>query len=224
MAAETTLDERGPGPSGGLPGMRALLRRSPWIALAATLGLTAGVGLDQIRSPVYESTAYLAVTSVTSQDAGSMARSAQALARLATSLSIVSDPLREAGLADAAADPARFIRVQAAPDAPIVSVTGMSTDAATAQRTAEVVSRTLTGLDAVDPFEAALVGFPPIPEDPTAPSWLAPAGGAGIAGVLAVALAATLPEERRTPTSAGRERGRTFLRALRAPRGRRSNA
>jgi uncharacterized protein involved in exopolysaccharide biosynthesis len=180
---------------GGLPGMGALLQRIPWVVLAAVLGLAGGLGLDLVRTPVYESTAYLAVTSEANQDARSMARSAQALARLATSPGIVGDPLRDAGLADAAADPRRFIRVQAAPDASIISITGTSTNAATARRTAETVSEALTGLDAVDPFDVAAVGSPLTPDEPTIPSWVAPAGGAGIATALAVVLAGTLPDQ-----------------------------
>ncbi|WP_167759000.1 Wzz/FepE/Etk N-terminal domain-containing protein [Blastococcus sp. TF02A_35] len=179
----------------GLPGVRLLLRRARWVVLAAVLGLAAGATLDLVRTPVYESTAYLAVTTERSQDTGAMARSAQALARLATSPGIVSAPLRVAGLPDAAADPRGFITVQAAPDAPVISVTGRSSDAEAAQRIAESVSFTLVGLDAVEPFDAVVVGEPAVPDDPTMPWWVVPFGGAAGAAGLGLVLAATLPHD-----------------------------
>ena len=186
-----------------LPGPRAILRRARWMAVAAGIGLGGGIALDVVRTPVYESTAYVTVTSADSGQTGNAPRSAQALARLATSPGIIGGPLRAEGLAEAAADPRAYIRVQAAPDAPIVSVTGRSTEAAAAQRTAVTVGETLVALDAVEPFETSLVAVPPVPEAPTVPAWLAPAGGAGVGAAVGLLLAATVPVGTRRRTAAG---------------------
>ncbi|RBY96240.1 hypothetical protein DQ237_10280 [Blastococcus sp. TF02-8] len=176
-----------------LPGVRVLLRRTWWALLAAAIGVGAGLGLDVLRAPVYESTAYLVVAADDVGQAGDAARSAQALARLATSPGIVSGPLRVAGQVEAAEDPRSFVLVQAAPDAPVVSVTGRAADAAGAQRTAATVVRTLVGLDAVEPFDTALVAAPPLPEQATVPVWLVPAGGGTLGAALGLLLAATVP-------------------------------
>src|SRR3954470_11446473 len=87
-----------------LPGVHTILRRRWWVAVGVVVGLLTGIALGQLRTPVYESTTYLSVTSTVVEDPGSLARGAQALARLATSPSIVSPELQHAGLADAAAN------------------------------------------------------------------------------------------------------------------------
>jgi uncharacterized protein involved in exopolysaccharide biosynthesis len=179
--------------SAGLPGVRLVLRRLRWVVLAAVLGLAAGGALSLVRAPAYESTVYLSVTSPTVADAGSIARSAQAIARIATSPSVVGEPLRDAGLTDQAAAPRRYITVQAAPDAPLISVTGTSDDARAAQRTTEVVAGTLEDLGAFQDYAVTAIGAAPAPTEPRTPQWVGPAGGSAVAAGLALVLAATLP-------------------------------
>jgi hypothetical protein len=192
-------DERG----ARLPGVALLLRRSWWVALGLVLGLLAGVVTTQLRPAVYESTAILTVSTATpGTDPISTARAAQALARLATQPGVVGAPLRDAGLVDAAASPRTFVRVQAAPDAPIIEVTGSATDPETAQEVADTVSRTLAGVDEFPPFTATVVAAALRPSTATAPGWALPAGGAGVGVVLAVVLAATVPPRRRAPRPA----------------------
>jgi uncharacterized protein involved in exopolysaccharide biosynthesis len=199
----TVSDERG---SAGLPGVRLVLRRSWWMALGLAVGLAAGVGTGRLLPPVYESTAILTVSSSGSADASSVSRAAQALARLATEPGLVSSPLRDAGLADAADRPREYVQVQAAPNAPIMSVTGTATDPQTAQQVAETVSRGLTDLQPYPPFTATVVAEPPLPRETSTPGWTAPAGGGGLGTALALILAATVPR-RRTASErpAGRE-------------------
>ncbi|SDF64669.1 Capsular polysaccharide biosynthesis protein [Blastococcus aurantiacus] len=182
-----------PGATGRLPDSGVARRRWWWVPACAVAGLVVGLVLGFAQSPTYESTAYLTVTADDVDDPNSVARSTQALARLATSPSIVGEPLREAGLAEQADDPRLFVRVQAAPDAPLISVTGTSDDPRTAQRTADVVSRALVGVDAFDPYDVTTIGPALLPDDPTTPGWLLPAGGAGIGAAVAMVLATTLP-------------------------------
>lgn len=185
-------------PGAGLPGVGLLFRRSWWIALGVVLGLAAGSGAAQVLPPRYESTAVLTVASTAPTDPINTSRAAQALARLATEPGVIASPLRDAGLPEAADDPRAFIRVQAAPDAPILRVTGSATDAATAQDIATTVSATLAGVDPFPPFTATLVADPVRPGETTTPGWAVPAGGAGVSAVLAVVLAATVPARGRS--------------------------
>ncbi|RBY74826.1 hypothetical protein DQ239_18735 [Blastococcus sp. TF02-09] len=191
-----------PGTSGRLPDAGVARRRWWWVPAGAVSGLVVGLGLGVAQSSTYESTAYLTVTAEDVDDPSSVARSTQALARLATAPGIVADPLREAGLAEQADDPRMFVLVQAAPDAPIISVTGTSDDPRTAQRTADVVSRALVEVDAFDPYDVTTIGPALLPEEPTTPGWLLPAGGAGVGVAVATVLATTLPggtRRRRAP-------------------------
>ncbi|MGY2126998.1 hypothetical protein [Blastococcus sp. SYSU DS0617] len=190
-----------------LPGLRLVVRRLWWVVVGGALGLGLGLGLGVARPPVYEATAYLTVSSPAGSDPTSLARAAQALARLATSPGIVSDPLEAAGLPDAAEQPRRFIAVAAAPDAPVISITGTATDPETAQRLATTVGRALSDVSPFEPFEATLVGGAPLPAAPTVPGWVAPVGGVGVGSGIALVLAATVPAPgagRRTPLSARR--------------------
>ncbi|WP_448625837.1 hypothetical protein [Geodermatophilus sp. URMC 64] len=182
---------------GGLPGVRLLLRRSWWVAVGIVLGLVAGFGAGRVVEPVYRSTAILTVSSSTATDPVNVSRAAQALARLATEPGVVGEPLRDAGLDDAAADPQQFVRVIAAPDAPIISVTGSATDGETAQRIAAAVADALTDVGPFPPFDATVVAEPTVPGTATTPAWAVPAGGAGVGVVLAVVLAATVPARAR---------------------------
>ncbi|TKJ28107.1 hypothetical protein [Blastococcus sp. CCUG 61487] len=185
-----------------LPGARLVLRRAWWVVAGAALGLALGSGLALLRPPLYDSTAYLTVTSPVGQDAGTLARGAQALARLGTSPGLVGPELRAAGLPDVAAAPERYVRVQAAPDAPVFSVTGTSDDPAEAQRIAETVSQALIGVEPLDPFQTNLAAAAPLPREPTAPRWVLPVGGTGIAAGLTLVAAATVPQ-RRAPARKG---------------------
>jgi hypothetical protein len=195
------MSEDGATAPGGLPGVRLVLRRSWWLAVGLALGLGAGAGVGAMRPPVFESTAVLTVSAETGATAADASRAAQALARLATAPGVVAEPLTDAGLDEAAENPRRFVRVQAAPDAPILSVTGASTEATTAQELAEVVSEALAGLDPYPPFTATIVAEAEVPREPTAPTWTPAAGGAGLGIALALVLAATVPG-RRTGTDA----------------------
>jgi len=190
------MSEDGATPAGGLPGVRLVLRRSWWLAVGLVLGLGAGAGVGAIRPPVFESTAILTVSADDGATSTDTSRAAQALARLATEPGVVSEPLAGAGLADAAGNPRRFVRVQAAPDAPILSVTGASTEASTARDLAETVSEALAGLQPYPPFTATIVADAEVPSRPGTPAWAPVAGGAGLGMALALVLAATVPSRR----------------------------
>lgn len=185
-------------PEAALPGVGLLLRRSWWIALGVVLGMVAGAAAGQFLPPRYESTAVVTVASTVPTDPVNTSRAAQALARLATESSVVDEPLRDAGLTEAAEDPRAFIRVQAAPDAPIVQVTGSATDAETAQDIAATVSAALADEGPFPPFTASVVAAPVRPAGATTPGWAVPAGGAAIGAVLALVLAATVPARGRS--------------------------
>jgi uncharacterized protein involved in exopolysaccharide biosynthesis len=182
-----------------LPGVRLVLRRWWWVALGLALGLGAGLGAGALRPPSFESTAVLTVSADEGATAGDTSRAAQALARLATQPGVVGEQLTIAGLRDAAEEPRRFVRVQAAPDAPIISVTGASPEAATAQELAEIVSEALVGLQPYPPFRATIVADAEVPPEPRTPSWTPVAGGAGLGTALALVLAATVPDAARRP-------------------------
>ena len=195
------MSEDGATPAGGLPGVRLVLRRSWWLAVGLVLGLGAGAGVGALRPPVFESTAILTVSAEDDASSADTSRAAQALARLATELGVVSEPLSAAGLEDAARNPRLFVRVQAAPDAPILSVTGASTDASTAQELAETVSGALAGLEPYPPFTATIVADAEAPSEPGTPAWLPVAGRAGLGTALALVLAGTIPGRRAAPGS-----------------------
>lgn len=184
------------GPAAPLPGVHLVLRRLWWVAAGAAIGLALGAGLGLLRPPVYESTAFLTVSSDDSQEAVTLARGAQALARLGTSPGVVGSELDAAGLPAVAAEPERFVRVQAAPDAPVFSVTGVSDDPEEAQQIAEAVGQALTDVEPFAPFRATVAALAPLPDEPTVPRWVAPAGGAGMGAGLALVAAATVPRRR----------------------------
>jgi len=163
------------------------------VILGAVLGLALGSLIQQVRAPVYESRAIVTVTSASVRDASSLARAAQAISRVATTRGIIGDPLRNAGLDDVADDPRSFVNVEAAPDAPLVSITGTATDAETAQLTAQTVVDALAAVTTLGPYQVVMATAPLLPDGPTTPWWLLPAGGAGLAAGLSVILAATLP-------------------------------
>jgi hypothetical protein len=196
MTAYTTTAEA---VTGGLPGVRLVLRRIWWVAVGAVVGLLAGLVAGHAQAPTYQATAYLAVAPLPGQgaDPTNLARAAQALARLATAPGVVGPSLGGAGFGDAAADPQLFVQVQAAPDAPIVSVTGSGEDARTAQAIASSVSRTLVALRPFADFQTTLVTAAQLPQAPTTPGWAVPAGGAGIGTAVALVLATTVPRRRR---------------------------
>ncbi len=177
-----------------LPGVRTLVRRMSWMLVGAVIGMVAGGVATLVRPPLYVSTAYLSVSS-TDRDARAeeAARTAQALARVATAESVVSQPLREAGLTDAASRPRLSITAQAAPDAPLFSVTGIDHDPDRARQIAEVVVAAVTGLDDLGSYRAVLVAGPSVAGAPVTPRWLPPMGGALLGFGLAVVLATTVP-------------------------------
>jgi len=180
-----------------LPGLRVLLRRSWWAAIGLALGLVGGLVVGAVRAPVYETTGYVTVTATGGPDATSVARTAQALARLAASPSLVAPALAGAGLDEVAADPRRFVTVQAAPDAPIISVTGTATDPEDAQRIVVTVTRVLAGIRTLGAaYSVDALATPPVPTAPTTPAWAVPGGGAATGLAVAVVLAATVPARR----------------------------
>lgn len=177
-----------------LPGVRVVVQRYTWVLLGALIGLTIGGVAAVVRPPTYTSTAYLSV-STTNREATALdaARAAQALARIATAPSVVSGPLRSAGLTRAADRPQLSIASQAAPDAPLVSITGTDSSAARAQQIAAVTAAALIGLDDLGSFTATVVAAPTVAAAPVTPRWVAPLGGA-LAGLgLALVLATTVP-------------------------------
>jgi capsular polysaccharide biosynthesis protein len=193
-----------------LPGLALLRRRLPVVLLAAVIGLALGLGVGHLRAREYQSTTYITVASRTGKDdAGSVARAAQALARVATTPEVIGGPLRKAGLIAAAEQPRMFITVQAAPDAPLISVTGVAPDAREAQAVAATVSDTLAAVDTLGSFKAFRVADPPLPSAPSTPAWLVPAGGAGLGLALALVLAAMIPGR---PQGSG-PRGRPTIQA-----------
>jgi capsular polysaccharide biosynthesis protein len=195
-----------------LPGLALLLRRLPWAALAAVIGLAVGLGVGQVRDRVYESTTYITVISSSDgADASSIARAAQALSRVATAPDLISEPLREAGLTAAAEQPRMFITVEAAPDAPLISVTGRASDPERAQAIAATVADTLAGVENLGPFQAFAVADPSLPRSPSTPVWLVPAGGAGLGLAVGMVLAATVPARRNALTTPEREAVRAEL-------------
>lgn len=202
MSASTVpTDEAGTGESpaapgrgtGSLPGVRLVARRLWWVALATALGLTVGLLVAGQRPAQYESTALVSVTSTTPQPVTDIVAVAQALARVTTAPGLVSAPLRQAGYRDAAADPQRYVGVQAAPNAPLVSVSGLATDPEDAQAVAEVVLSAVAGVEAFEGFDVLVVAPPPLPAVPTRPAWVLPAGLAVLSGALALIAAAAVP-------------------------------
>jgi hypothetical protein len=180
-----------------LPGLRVLLRRTWWAAIGLAVGLVGGLVVGAVRSPVYETTGYVTVTATGGPDATSVARTAQALARLAASPSIVSPALEDAGLPEVATQPRLHVTVQAAPDAPIISVTGLAADPDDAQRIVLTVTRVLAGVHTLGAaYTVSELAAPPLPTEPTTPGWALPAGGAATGLAVAVVLAATVPVRR----------------------------
>ena len=180
-----------------LPGVGLVLRRARWVLLGALLGLAVGVGVVLVRPPVYESTAVLTVTTTVPQEPVELSRAAQALARVATAPGVVSESLRAAGLEDAAQAPRRWLEVQAAPNAPLISVTGAAADARTAQSVARTVADALADVP-VGESRAVLAAAPQRPDGPATPRWFTPAATTALGAALSLVLAATLPERRRS--------------------------
>jgi uncharacterized protein involved in exopolysaccharide biosynthesis len=181
------------GDAGPLPGVRLVVRRLWWVALAAAVGLAAGLVLAAQGTDRYESTALVSITTTTPQEVTDMTRVAQALARVATAPGIVTAPLREAGQADAAADPRRYITVESSPNAPLVSLSGLATDPDEAQAIAQAVLSAVAEVDAFGGFDVVVVSPPALPTEPTRPAWVVPAGLAALCAALAFIIAAAVP-------------------------------
>lgn len=176
-----------------LPGVRLVVRRLWWVALAATVGLAAGLVLAAQGTDRYESTALVSVTTTMTQEVTDMTRVAQALARVATAPGVVSAPLREGGQPDAAADPRRYITVESSPNAPLVSLSGVATDPEGARAIAQAVLSAVAAVDAFDGFDVVVVSPPTLPTEPTRPAWVVPAGLAALCGALALIAAVAVP-------------------------------
>ncbi len=180
-----------------LPGVRVVVRRYRWILLGAAIGLLLGGLVAVLRPPTYVSTAYLSVSSAGQRATPlDLSRAAQALARLATAPSVMSAPLREAGLGGAADQPRLAITSRAAPDAALISLAGRDADPAVAQRIAQVSADTLVGLETIGDFRATVVAEPTVPTAPLTARWVAPFGGALAGFGLAFVVAATAPAGR----------------------------
>jgi hypothetical protein len=213
----TTEDRLPPVPDGGrLPGAALILKRTRWIVLGAVLGCLVGLATLQLRAPVYESTSYLLVIGPTQEPAAGFSRAAQALARLATAPGLVSFRLEAAGLTEAAEEPRRYITVQAAPDAPLISVTGRAGTPGEAQLTAATVTDGLSSVGTLGPFRVNVITIPSVPDGPRTPRWFLPASGTGLGAGLLLVLAATVPD-RPVPTRPGRRRSRSRLRQPATP-------
>jgi len=177
-----------------LPGLALIRSRGRWILLGAVVGLLLGIAALPLRPPIYESTAYITVTVSSRQDPVTLSRAAQALARLGTAPGIVSGPLSAAGLPEAARTPREFVNVQAAPNAPLISVTARAQRPQAAQWIAITVANTLSNLNAVGPLQVAVVSTPQLPGQPMTPRWWIPVGALAIGIALAVALTTTIPD------------------------------
>jgi hypothetical protein len=176
-----------------LPGIALLLRRARWIVASALLGAVVGFTVSELRSPTYESTIILTVTSTDPQDSvASLARTAQALARLATAPGIVSDPLRDAGFAEAARDPRQFLNLEAAPDAPLIHLSARADDPDTARAIAQTAADSLTSVHLGD-ARAVPATVPQIPEEPTTPTWFLISAGTSVGAALSLVFATTVP-------------------------------
>jgi hypothetical protein len=191
------LVEEPEGRSRRLPGASLVLRRTWWVAVGIAVGLAVGLAGGLVLKPDYASTAILTVSSATAGDPSDVSRAAQALARVATAPGVVGQSLRDAGLADVADNPREYVTVEAAPDAPIISVTGTAQDPDTAQRIAATIGGALSRLGPFPPFTATVVAAPPLPRDATRPWWSLPLGAAGVGGALTLVAAATVPARRR---------------------------
>jgi len=204
LSAEWSADRQTTGRS-ALPGVGLVLRRLWWAVAGVLLGVGIAVAIAHVRVPMYESTTYVTVTAPEgASDSSGTARAAQALARLATAPEVVSGPLRRIGLDAVADQPRKFVKVKAAPDAPLISVTGSAPSPRDAQAIAATVADTLAGVHDLGPFQAFTVADPALPSSPNSPRWLLPAGGGGLGLMVAVVLAATVPPRRRRRDRRGR--------------------
>jgi hypothetical protein len=176
-----------------LPGVAVIGHRYRWILLGALLGCLVGLTALPFRPPVYESTAYLIVIGPPAEPAQGFSRAAQALTRLSTAPGIMSFRLNSAGLTAAAQEPRRYIRAQASPDAPVISITGMADTPEAAQLTAETVVDGLSSVRTLGPFQVDVVTRAQSPRAPRTPTWFVPASGTAIGAGLALVLAAAVP-------------------------------
>ncbi len=181
-----------------LPGLGLVFRRVSWLAAAAAIGLAAGTGAGYLAEEEYASTALLSITSEDDQGIGSLTQAAQALARVATSDGVVGPALAAATRPTGDASPPRLsLTVEAAPNAPLISVVGHASDPEEAQRVSSAVVSALAEVEVVRGYDVVVVAEPTTPTQPTRPGWLLPAGGATLGAALALVCAATVPERRR---------------------------
>jgi capsular polysaccharide biosynthesis protein len=197
-SAVDTVRERPETAPARLPDLALFLRRLWWGGVGLVLGLALGLMAGLSRAPVYDSTGYVTVSAApgATADATAVARAAQGLARLAAAPSVVADPLRAAGYPEAAARPQLYVSVSAAPDAPLISVTGTADNPVDAQRIALTVSNALAELRPFSSFSASIAAAPLMPSSPTTPTWTVPAAGMFLGLALGVVLAATVPRRR----------------------------
>jgi len=208
-AAERRRD-RDSGAARPLPGLQLVLRRSWWALLSAVLGFGVGVAVEAARPGPYATTALISVTADETRALEDLTRIAQALARTATAPGVVGDALADAGQHAAAARPQQFVAVEAAPDAPLVSVTGIAQEPADAQAIARTVASALRRADIAEGYRTRIIAPPVLPTEPTRPVWVVPAGGAALGGGVMLVLAAVLPvrdRRRGAEESGAREAG-----------------
>jgi len=168
-----------------------------WVALCAVLGCLLGLTVLQFRAPVYESTSHLLVIGPPAEPARGFTRTAQALARLATAPAIVSFRLDAAGVPEAANHPRRYITAQAAPGAPLISVTGIADTPQDARRIAAAVTDGLSSVRNLGPFQVDVITEPTIPDGPRTPIWFLPLSGMGLGAALSLVLASAVPDHPR---------------------------
>lgn len=188
---------RSAGAGSALPGLDLVRRRLGWTLAASAVGLAAGSGVGFAVPVQFDSAALLSVTSEDAHAVGELTQAAQAVARVASSPGVVGAALSDVEQ-DSGTAPRLSLTVEASPNAPLISVVGHATDPDEARTIADAVVTALVDVEVVRGFQVVVVAEPMTPTDPTRPSWLLPLGGAALAGAVAAACTATVPERRRS--------------------------
>ncbi|BBA98571.1 hypothetical protein RVR_4805 [Actinacidiphila reveromycinica] len=188
-------------------GRRAPRRPLPrWLPLplGIGIGLLGGVGYGLTATPQYTATSYVMVVPRQGTDAQTALGFAQAYGRIVTGSAVLAGA--QAATHSAAADLKGHVQAATSPDAPMISVTGSSSEAGTAAAVANGVARSLAavGNRDADSTGVRLLVFAPAaaPAAPSSPSAaLSGAVGASAGGLLG---ALTLLVRPRRQDGAGR--------------------